>query len=127
MLHHRRHGEAAQRFAERRKREDDAPRLRNEIPNLASLKLDVEERRSGGVVAEASHIRRIVIEHAPALFVLPCGDPSCKEGGHDVTHTVMRALRDRAERFEGEDVCAGQIGSAPCHRVLRYVATATYR
>ena len=127
MLHHRRHGEAAQRFADRRKREDEAPRLQSEVPRLESLKLEVEERRSGGVVAEASHIRRIVIVNAPALFVLPCGDPSCKDGGHDVTHSMMRALQAGATRFEGEDVCTGQLGSATCQRILHYTAIAGYR
>ena len=127
MLIHRRHGEAAQRFADRRKREDEAPRLSTEIPKLDSLRLEVEERRSGGVVAEASHIRRIVVDSAPALFMLSCGDPSCKEGGHDVTHSIMRALQSGATRFEGEDVCTGQIGSATCQRVLHYVGIAIYK
>ena len=123
----RRNRDAANRFAERRKREDEAPRLTAEVPSLESLKLDVEERRPGVVSAEVSHIRRIMVEHAPALFEVPCSDPSCHDGGHDLTHQVMRSLRNGAERFEGEDTCAGQVGNAPCERILRYVATATYK
>jgi hypothetical protein len=68
-----------------------------------------------------------VVENAPALFILPCGDTSCKDGGHDVTSMVLRSLRAGETRFEGEDVCNGMVGSAPCSRVLRYVATATYK
>jgi hypothetical protein len=127
MLNRRRFGLAAQRFAERRQREDEAPRLHGEVPKLETLKLEVGEHRGGGAVAEAPHIRRVVVENAPALFVLPCGDPSCKEGGHDVTSRIMRSLQSGATTFEGEDVCQGMVGTAPCNRVLRYVGTATYK
>src|SRR5450755_1717922 len=125
-MNYRRNSEAAQRFAERRQREDEAPRLSAEVPRLESLKLEIEERRAGGAVAESAHIRRIVVDHAPALFLLPCGDSSCKDGGHDVTRVLMHALHAGAARTEGEDACNGQIGSATCSRVMRFVATATY-
>jgi hypothetical protein len=123
----RRDPEAARRFAERRKREDDAPRLSEEVPRLESLKLEVEERRPEGAAPEIAHIRRIIVERAPALFDLSCGDTACTDGGHDVTHAVMRALRAGQENFEGEDVCHGHVRSAPCRRILRYVGNATYR
>lgn len=126
MLNHRRNGEAAQRFADRRRREDDAPRLHTEIPKLASLRLEIEERRSGGVVAEASHIRRVVVENAPALFMLTCGDPACREGGHDITHALLRGLQGGLPRVEGEDVCTGRVGTADCARVMHWVGLATY-
>jgi hypothetical protein len=125
-LYNRRHSEAAQRFAERRRREDEAPRLTAEVPRLTGLKLEVEERSGAGPVAEPTHVRRIVVEHAPALFVLPCGDARCKDGGHDITHGVMRHLRAGETRFEGQDVCPGSVGSSQCSRVLVYVAEATY-
>ena len=126
-MNYRRNSEAAQRFAERRQREDESPRLQTEVPRLESLKLEIEERRAGGAVAESAHIRRVVVENAPALFLLPCGDSSCKDGGHDITRVVMHALQAGAPRVEGEDACNGQIGSATCSRVMRYVAIATYR
>lgn len=123
----RRHSEASQRFAERRKREDEAPRLSAEFPKLESLRLEIEERRSGSPVGEAGYIRRIMVDHAPALFVLPCGDPSCKDGGHEITDGLLRALRGGQGRFETEDPCRGQIGSSECQRVLHCIAIATYR
>src|SRR5580692_1192629 len=103
-MHNRKQSEAALRFAERRKREDDAPRLSAEVPRLLTLRLEIEERSGGSVVAEPVHVRRIVVEHAPALFFLPCGET----------------------RFDGQDVCAGSQGSGQCSRVLHYVAVATY-
>jgi hypothetical protein len=36
-----RFSEAAQRFAERRRREDEAQRLKDRIPNLATLRLEI--------------------------------------------------------------------------------------
>lgn len=125
-LYHRRHSEAAQRFADRRRREDEAPRLTAEVPRLTDLKLEIEERSGSSPVAEPTHVRRIVVQHAPALFMLTCGDPRCKDGGHDITHAVMRQLRAGQTRFEGDDVCPGNVGSSQCSRVLHYTATATY-
>jgi hypothetical protein len=127
MNTHRKNGEAAQRFAERRRLEDEAPRLSTEIPALDTLKMEIEERTAGSVVAAPTHIRHIIVGRAPALFMIPCGDPRCRDGGHDVTHTVMRALRSKETRFEGQDTCAGSLGSGQCGRELRFTAIATYR
>jgi hypothetical protein len=126
LRYNRRFSEGAQRFAERRKREDEAPRLSAEVPRLRTLALEIEERGEGGPVAEPTHVRRVVVQHAPALFVLPCGDARCKDGGHDVTYAVMKALRAGETRFEGEDVCVGSVGTGQCSRVLRFVGIATY-
>ena len=114
------------RSAERRKREDEAPRLSADVPRLKTLKLEIEERMNGGSVAEPVHVRRVVVEHAPALFVITCGDPRCKDGGHDITRSVMDGLRAHQERFEGEDICIGSLGTAQCSRVLHFVCVATY-
>ena len=123
----RRSRDAATKFAERRKREDEAPRLLAEAPKLETLRLDLEERRPSVVSAEVSHIRRVVVAHAPAMFEVPCSDPSCHDGGHDLTIPIMRALRSGDEKFEGEDTCLGQVGNTSCERILRYVGTATYK
>lgn len=118
--------EAAERFAERRRREDDAPRLSQIAPTLATLSLEIQERRAGYSTGESAHIRRIVVENAPALFVLPCRDPACKDGGHDITDFVTRGLRAKLTRFENEDACMGNVGSSTCQRVMHVVASATY-
>lgn len=119
--------EAAARSAERRRREDAAPRLREEVPALETLRLEIQERRADTLIAESSHLRKIPVEFAPALFELPCHDAFCTEGGHDMTQLILRALKSGQTAFEGEDACNGHTGTAPCQRVLRYVATATYR
>jgi hypothetical protein len=58
---------------------------------------------------------------------VPCGDPSCREGGHDVTSELLRGLRGGLAKVEGEDTCYGNIGSATCGRVLRFTAFVEYR
>jgi hypothetical protein len=118
--------EGAERFADRRRREDEAPRLLNVAQGLRSLRFQIEERRAGSSLIETAHARPIVVSRAPALFFFPCQDATCKDGGHDVTIPIIDALRARKEQFEGEDRCFGRSGSADCGRVLRYVATATY-
>ena len=127
MMNHRRHSEAAQRQTDRRQREDEAPRLLTEVPRLTGLKLEIQENRGGGLIAEAGHVRRIVIENAPALCMMSCADRSCKDGGHDLTWDIMRALKNGQTRFEGEHTCDGQLGTATCNRLMRYVGIATFR
>jgi hypothetical protein len=127
MHHFRRDSAAAQRFADRRQRENEAPRLVSKVPDLTSLSLSVEERTEASSVSQPKHLRRIVVPHAPALFLLPCGDPNCKDGGHDVTASVMHFLLRGDENFQGEDACTGSLGPSPCVRVLYYQAVAEYR
>jgi hypothetical protein len=119
--------EAAQRSAERREREANAPRLVAEIPSLESLRLEVQEYRAGGPLPESAHVRRITLPSAPALFDMPCLDSTCTGGGHDVTNEVLRALRSKAGKFEGENACLGTTGATECRRVLHYTGIATYR
>jgi hypothetical protein len=122
MMCHRRNYPAAQRCADRRRREDEAPRLCRQVPGLASLRFDIHEQVGVGAI---DYIRRFVIARAPALFLVPCGDPEC-DGGHDLTTTVMRALRARAACFRGSDPCVGSVGPTSCARVLCFDATAEY-
>jgi hypothetical protein len=119
--------EASQAAAERRQREDRAPRLIAEAPQLATLKLEIEELRQGASVPETVHVKHVAVAHAPALFDLPCLDSTCSGGGHDVTNQVLAALRSRSTRFQGEHACNGMTRTAACTRVLRYVGIATYK
>jgi len=119
--------EATRRTAERRQREDEAPRLATTIPALQGLRLEVLEHSPGIAHPEHTHVRHVVVASAPALFVMPCHDAQCKDGGHDLTQEILAALRRRNARFEGEDECRGTVGSAGCSRILGYVAVATYQ
>jgi hypothetical protein len=115
---------AAQRFAERRQREDDAPRLSAQVPRLIRLEIEFEERSGSG---RYEHIRRIVIDRAPALFLVVCGDERCTDGEHDLTSVIMRALHAREKSFRGSDECRGSLGPSACARVLHYDGSAEYR
>lgn len=125
MMSYRRHGIAAQRFAERRRSEDEAPRLCDQVPDLLSLRLEVVERAG---LLEIRHVRHVVVDRAPALFIVCCNDAQCSDGVHDLTATVMRALRAQLTTFHGDDDCNGSIGllSSVCRRVLHFDAMAAY-
>ena len=118
--------EAHLRFAERRRREDEARRLHDEVPDLRTLKLEVEEHRREATIAETRHVRHIIVDRAPALFELPCNDPACRDGGHDMTDAMTQRLRAHSTDFVLEDVCMGDVRGAPCGRVIRVLVTATY-
>ena len=97
------------------------------VPSLQGLRLQVLERSPGISHPEHSHVRHVVVASAPALFVVPCHDTQCKDGGHDLTQEILGALKRRNARFEGEDICRGTVGSASCSRILGYVGVATYQ
>ena len=122
----RQNREVTRRTAERRQREDEAPRLAVTIPALQGLRLEVLEHSSSISHPEHTHVRHVVVASAPALFVVPCHDTQCKDGGHDLTNEILAALRTQKVRFEGEDACSGVVGSAGCSRILGYVAVAEY-
>ena len=122
-----RNSEASQRFADRRERENQAPRLHAEVPTLESLNLELSERRAEATQADVTHVRRIVIAAAPAYFQSPCGDANCVDGGHEYTRPVMQALREHRAKFEGEHACLGNVGNNTCGRVLRFVGTAKFQ
>jgi len=118
-----RNSRAALRFAERRRREDEAPKLLGQVPGLTSLEIEIEERAGAG---GTKYLRRFALDNAPALFLVPCGDPRCYEGEHDLTMEVMRALRAHQTSFRGSDDCAGAIGSSFCTRVVHFEGAAKY-
>jgi hypothetical protein len=116
-----------ERFAARRRQEDDAPRLHDVVPTLTSCRIVIEQGRPDSTTADVTHTRRIVVEHAPALLIVPCSDSSCREGGHDISAQLLRGLREGRTEVKGEDVCHGHVGTATCGRVLRFTAHAEYR
>ena len=122
----RRTSEAALRSVERRRREDTAPRLAQEVPRLETLVIQMADGE-GGTLGAIDHVRRVVVASAPAMFENVCGNRACKDGGHDLTSEIMHALRAGQTRFEGRDACHGTVGSSHCANVLTYVATATYK
>lgn len=123
----RRDAEREERRIQRIQREDTAGKLLLRAPELTSLSLALHERRPEGCVSDNHYIRRIVVEHAHALFEIPCSYPQCEDGGYELTREILYALALQRERFEGEVPCGGQCGAHACTRVLQYVGTATYR
>ena len=111
---------------ERWARADEAPRLSREVPQLRQLKLTLSEWRGPLEISGTAHSRLFVIDTAPAVFVIPCGDSRCRDGGHDLTYQIMHALAARQQHFEGEDECRGTLGGNSCDRTLHYVLTAIY-
>jgi hypothetical protein len=126
MRNGRKQSAAAQRSDERRVREDEAPRLLARVPDLLTLKLTIEDR-SETSFSQPRHVRHVVVASAPALFSIVCTDSNCRDGGHDVTDSIMRALVRRETSFHGEDRCYGALGSSSCTRILHYEAVASYR
>lgn len=125
MMGSRHRTEANARFEERRNREHESLRLRDRIPELATLRLEIVEGR-GETKADPKHARIVMVDTAPALFVLPCADHACRDGGHDLTHAILRGLQSGSPRFEIEDDCRGSISATDCGRKMHVTVLATY-
>ena len=108
---------------DRRQREDSAPRLAELIPRLTSLSIKVDEK---SVITSPKYVRRIVVPSAPAMFILPCGNLNCSDGGHDISEDVLTALRHRKRSFGGSHCCSGWIGSSRCERTVWFECEAEY-
>jgi hypothetical protein len=125
MWHHRRTSIKAVKAAERRQREDSAPRLQQSVPALESLAIQFHEVYGDNSLAEGTHIRRIVVANAPAHFEIPCASRDC-EGVHDLTLMLLNELLEAHREFGGEHCCDGGEQHKDCGRTLRWSAVADY-
>jgi hypothetical protein len=110
---------------ERRQREDAAPRLRDRVPELTTLSIEVNEGAGKGL-ATTRYVKHVVVSHAPALFELPCSEPDCESGGHDVTTEILAALKAGKKTFAGQHSCRGNRRGQACDRILAFDARAQY-
>lgn len=111
---------------EHRRRADAAPRLRDTVVQLESLRLRFEDLQAAGRVVALSYVRPIVVATAPAYFEVRCMEPRCN-GRHDLTRAVLHELRQAKPVFEGRSDCDGSVGNVPCDRTLVYSGEADYR
>jgi hypothetical protein len=111
---------------DRWKRENDAPRLKDEVPKLESVRMSLEEFGGGHSIAGTSRVQHVVVAQASSRFEIPCGDSKCEEGGHDLTHEALAQLRAGKDAFEGTSICIGRVGERPCERMLKYSVQAKY-
>lgn len=111
---------------ERRRREDAAPRLRNVVPKLTSLRLQFEEVGEPNAGHNIAYTQLVIVATGPALFSVPCFEPRCN-GVHELTQPILLALRASQTTAEGDSVCQGEVSSTtPCNRTLRYRCEAEY-
>jgi hypothetical protein len=121
----RRNLEEAENVAEHRRREDAAPRLRDEVRRLETLRMRFDDVRAEGRTIAISYTKPIVVASAPAYFEIRCMDARCN-GRHDLSAAILRALRQSMTSFSGESSCNGMVADLACDRTLAYVCEATY-
>ncbi len=112
--------------SERWQREDAAPRLATEIPNLLTLSLQLRNRIEETAIPAKSRTQHVIVARAAALFEVACGEPKCENGGFDITAEILHALRSRKATLEGTAQCGGTVGQGYCRCTLMYVMKATY-
>lgn len=113
--------------AAHRRRQDAAPPLRDQAPDLETLRLSFDERRPGGAATAMPYARPIVVSTARAYFEFRCMEQRC-DGRHDLTAIILKALRERRTSITQEQTCTGFVdNAAACDRTLIVTCEATYR
>lgn len=126
MIYQRRRSPAQiEAASEQLRRERAAPRLQQEAPGLVSLRLTFDDLRSPNAHGNVTYAKPIMVATAPAYFDIPCSEPRC-DGRHDLTQSVLTALRAGLTSFSGRSVCNGWLGDAACDRALTYGYVATF-
>jgi hypothetical protein len=110
---------------EQRRREDEAPRLREVVSQLRTLRLRFQDVRDEGRHIALPYIKPVIVQTAPAHFEIHCMEPRC-DGRHDLTRSVLNALRASQRQFSGTVHCHGMVGDLACDRVLAYSGEAAY-
>ncbi|MSP24936.1 MAG: hypothetical protein EXR75_07160 [Myxococcales bacterium] len=121
----RRSSEVYRRALERKKRHDEAHRLRDVAPHLERLELDIVERRPSLPGHEVQHRRIVVVDRAPAIFEFACSDRVCG-ATHEVSAAMLLPLGRGETEFEITHLCDGAARGAPCSYELCVTATAAY-
>jgi hypothetical protein len=112
---------------ERWEREDLAPRLKELVPELESLRLTLVENRGGYPISGTRRVQHVMVNSASTRFEIPCSESSCQGGGHDLTPAVAARLRSGQLEFGGSSECIGAIGGGhACSRHLEYSFEAKY-
>lgn len=105
---------------------DEAPRLLEEVPSLASLRMVVHASADGKFTSAPKYTRLFVLDSAPAYFWIPCSNPGCEEGGHDVTRDVISGLKAGKKHITGQSECCGVVRDMPCTAAIRFEVEASY-
>jgi hypothetical protein len=111
---------------ERWDRENAAPRLKELVPNLKSLRLSLVELRATREIGGTRRTQHVIVDTASTRFEVPCGESGCNGGGHDLTGTASSALRQQQRTFGGTSDCQGNVKERPCDRQLQYSFVAEY-
>jgi hypothetical protein len=111
---------------ERWDRENAAPRLKQLVPELESLRLSLVENRGGHAIPGTRRVQHVMVNTASTLFEIPCTESACQGGGHDLTQAVGPRLRSHRSEFSGSSACTGAVGEHACERQLEYSFEAKY-
>ena len=111
---------------ERWDRENAAPRLKELVPGLKSLKLSLVEQRATRDIGGTRRTQHVIVETASTRFEVACGESGCTGGGHDLTSTASAQLRQRQRTFGGTSTSQGYVKDRPCDRQLEYSFVAEY-
>lgn len=116
----------AEAAAEWRRRQDAAPWLRDEAPQVESMRLSFDEELEDRAPSGRGYARPVVVASSRAHFEVRCLEPRC-DGTHDLTREIMRAIRERRVSDSIRSACEGVCNNVQCQRTLICSFQISYR
>ena len=113
-------------------RVNDSASLAATFPRLKSLTVDLAYFEAGRLTKNGELRDKVNVQHAKSLFSFVCPKGECIGGGFDLSASVADAVETRRRIVEGQIECQGsctkpkQLGTVPCHNLLRYKLSLGY-
>ena len=130
-MHHQKVGARAEYRQQQGQRVRDSGSLADKFPELKSLTVDLTYYDSEGV-KQSSQIKYTVnLANAKSLFRFDCQNDQCVRGDFDLSDELTNAVAAHLTTATGEMCCQGwldkkTVGTAYCHRILRYKLSLAY-
>ena len=109
----------------------DSGSLADKFPQLKSLTVDLAYYDSEGVTQSSQIKYTVNVTKAKSFFRFDCQNDQCVRGDFDLSDELTSAVAGHLTTATGEMCCQGwldknTVGTAHCHKILRYKLSLAY-
>ncbi len=130
-MHHQKVGARAEYRQQQGQLVRDSGSLADKFPQLKSLTVDLTYYDSEGVTQSSQIKYTVNLTNAKSFFRFDCQNDQCVRGDFDLSDEITSAVAAHLKTATGEMSCQGwldknTVGTAHCHKILRYKLSLTY-
>ena len=130
-MQHQKVGARAEYRQQQGQRVRDSGSLADKFPELKSLTVDLTYYDSEGVTRSSQIKYTVNLTNAKSLFRFDCQNDQCVRGDFDLSDELTSAVASHQTTVTGELCCQGwldknAVGTAHCHKILRYKFSLAY-